>query len=385
MNQDWILWVIAFHVAAVTIFEILAHWTMVRLVKLRSQEIGEFEIWPDVTIVVAARNEQRDIEPAVRSMLQLDYPNLHLTVVNDRSTDQTGEILDRIASENPRLQVVHIEELPEGWLGKNYALQLGSESSKSEYLLFTDADVTFDPLCLYRAITYAQQQQLDHLTMFPAMPMPSLWLNAFVVFFVRIFFVFFRAWQVNNPRRTASLGLGAFNLIRREVYKSIDGHRRISMEVVDDLLIGQLIKGAGYKQHVLQARDDLSVPWYQSLRELVVGLDKNTFAGVGYNPWLMLLCVFAITVTFLWPFVGVFLTTSTVQWMLGMICIELIGSSAWMAIRLKINPVCALLLPWIVVVFVFTIIRATVLFYVRGGIKWRDTLYTREQLKSNRI
>ena len=88
---------------------------------------------------------------------------------------------------------------------------------------------------------------------------------------------------------------------------------------------------------------------------------------------------------FLWPFIGVWITTSTAEWMLGVICIELFGSSAWMALRLKINPVCALFLPWIVVVFVFTIIRATVLFYIRGGIKWRDTLYTREQLKSNRI
>ena len=197
--------------------------------------------------------------------------------------------------------------------------------------------------------------------------------------------VIYRAWQVANPRRTAALGLGAFNLIRREVYDQIQGHHKISMEVVDDLMIGQIIKRQGFRQHVLQAREDISVPWYQSIPELVVGLDKNTYAGVGYNLGLMTLAVLSLVLTFLWPFIGVFVLQDTPQVLLGIVCSLLLVSSAVMALRIGVNPICALFLPWIITVFVFTIIRATVLFYVRGGIKWRDTLYTRKELMTNRI
>ena len=385
MEFEWLIWITAFHVLAITIFEALAHYSLSSLPQLRDQSIPDGALWPSVTIIVAARNEERDIEPAIQSMLKLDYPNLRFTAVNDRSTDSTGAILDRLAHGDRRLQVVHVEELPSGWLGKNHALQLGSDASQTDYLLFTDADVSFDPLCLRRAVAYSEQYRVDHLTMFPSVPMPNLWLDAFVIFFFRVFMVIYRAWQVANPRRTASLGLGAFNLIRKEVYEQIQGHHNISMEVVDDLMIGQIIKRQGFRQHVLQAREDISVPWYQSISELVVGLDKNVYAGVGYNLGLMTLAVLNLVLVFLWPFIGIFVLQDTPQILLGIVCALLLVSSAVMAVRIRVNPVCALFLPWIIAVFVFTIIRATVLFYLRGGIKWRDTLYTRKELMTHRI
>ena len=157
------------------------------------------------------------------------------------------------------------------------------------------------------------------------------------------------------------------------------------MEVVDDLMIGQIIKRKGFRQHVLQAREDISVPWYQSISELVVGLDKNVYATVGYNLGLMTLAVMSLALTFLWPFIGIFVLPDTPQMLLGVVCVLLLVSSAIMAWRIRVNPICALFPPWIITVFVFTIIRATVLFYIRGGIKWRDTLYTRKELITNRI
>ncbi|MBC8437406.1 MAG: glycosyltransferase [Planctomycetes bacterium] len=385
MQVECLIWITAFHVLDITIFEGLAHYSLSSLPQLRDQPIPDDALWPSVTIVIAARNEERDIEPAIRSMLKLDYPSLRFTAVNDRSTDSTGDILDRLAHGDRRLHVVHVKELPSSWLGKNHALQLGSDESQTDYLLFTDADVSFDPLCLRRAVAYSEQYRVDHLTMFPSVPMPNPWLDAFVIFFFRVFMVIYRAWQVANPRRTASLGLGAFNLIRKEVYEQVQGHHQISMEVVDDLMIGQIIKRDGFRQHVLQARDDISVPWYQSISELVVGLDKNVYAGVGYNLGLMTLTVISLVLTFLWPFIGIFVLTGIPQMLLGIVCALLLGSSATMALRIRVNPISTLFLPWIITVFVFTIIRATILFYIRGGIKWRDTLYTRKELMTNRI
>jgi len=385
MRVEWLIWITAFHVLAISIFEGLAHYSLSSLPQLRDQLIPEDALWPSVAIIVAARNEERDIEPAIQSMLKLDYPNLRFTAVNDRSTDNTGAILDRLAHGDRRLQVVHVEELPTGWLGKNHALQLGSDASQTDYLLFTDADVSFDPLCLRRAVAYSEQYRVDHLTMFPSVPMPNPWLDAFVIFFFRIFMVIYRVWQVANPRCNASLGLGAFNLIRKKVYEQIQGHHNISMEVVDDLMIEQIIKRQGFRQHVLQAREDISVPWYQSIPELVVGLDKNAYAGVGYNLGLVTLAILNLFLVFLWPFIGVLVLRDTPQILLGVVCSLLLVSSAVMALRIRVNPICTLFLPWIITVFVFTIIRATVLFYVRGGIKWRDTMYTRKELMTNRI
>ncbi|MBW3598394.1 MAG: glycosyltransferase, partial [Planctomycetes bacterium] len=127
---------------------------------------------PPVSLIVAARNEERNIEAGVRSLLALEYENLELIVVNDRSTDATGEVLQRVAAEHPELNVVHLTELPEGWLGKNHALHYGTMQAKGDWLLFTDADVVMAPSTLARAMKYVQEQQLDHLCIAPRPVMP---------------------------------------------------------------------------------------------------------------------------------------------------------------------------------------------------------------------
>src|SRR4051812_46583174 len=168
---------------------------------------------PRVSLVAPARNEERNIEAAVRSLVKLDYPDLQITLVNDRSTDSTGEILDRLEKEFPQLNVIHLTELPSGWLGKNHAMQFGAERSRGEWILFTDADIIFEPTTLKRAIRYAMEQQIDHLAATPDTRMPSWFLRCFVVTFSFEFLLFVRAWGIRNPRSSAHVGIGAFNLI----------------------------------------------------------------------------------------------------------------------------------------------------------------------------
>ncbi|PYQ54946.1 MAG: hypothetical protein DMF53_28775 [Acidobacteria bacterium] len=122
---------------------------------------------PRVSIIIPARNEERNLEEALRSILALDYDNLEIDVVDDRSTDRTGEILDRMATADPRLRIVHVRELPPGWLGKNHALWLGAEKATGEFLLFTDADVVMAPSILRRAVGALVADRLDHLTAAP--------------------------------------------------------------------------------------------------------------------------------------------------------------------------------------------------------------------------
>ena len=99
---------------------------------------------PGVSVIIPALNEAEDIEPALTSVLGLEYENLQIIAVNDRSTDRTGKILDNMQCKDPRLQVTHIAELPSGWLGKNHVLMKGSTQATGDYLLFTDADIVFE-------------------------------------------------------------------------------------------------------------------------------------------------------------------------------------------------------------------------------------------------
>lgn len=383
--QDVLFGVTVFHLVAVVFWEALGHYAFFRIPHLRDKLCDVPKPWPTVSIIFAAKDEEREIEQAVRSMLKVDYPQLQYTAVNDRSTDRTGEILDRLAQQDPRLQVVHIDRLPDGWLGKNHALHQAALATESDYLLFTDADVSFDKDSVRRAVSYAEHHQVDHLALFPHVPMPSLLLNAFVIFFFKTFVVYYRAWRVSNRKSKAFIGIGAFNLVRSAVFRELGGFERIRMEVVDDLLLGQMIKQHGFHQHALVAREDLSVPWYLSVREMVVGLDKNTYAGLNYNPFMLITMIFVVTLTFLWPFVGMFLFEGGLRNLFLAINAILILSSGWMAIRMKLNPLAAVCIPVIVGIFVFTIARAGIIFYVRGGIKWRGTLYTKDQLKSGRL
>jgi cellulose synthase/poly-beta-1,6-N-acetylglucosamine synthase-like glycosyltransferase len=174
---------------------------------------------PPVSIVVAARDEARAIERAMRSLLALDYPGLELVAVDDRSADPTGAILDRLAAANARLKVLHVRELPAGWLGKNHALALGARDATGEILLFTDADVEFAPYSLREAVAVLEDERLDHLALAPRLRLPGAWLAACVAYFGRQFYVFLRPWRARDPRSGAHIGVGAFNLVRASAYR----------------------------------------------------------------------------------------------------------------------------------------------------------------------
>ena len=267
-----------FAVAAIVIW----HGTSIR--RLAAVEPDWTGDWPSVSIIAPARNEARHIEEAVRSLMRLDYEPLQITLINDRSTDETGAILNRLAAEFPQLNVVHLETLPPGWLGKNHALQFGADRSQGEWLLFTDADILFDPSCLRRAIAHALREQLDMLVAFPETRMPSWILKSFVATFSVFFMVFTRPWSVRNPSSGAHCGVGAFNLVRAAAYHRADGHRRLAMRPDDDLKLGKNMKLNGARCDVIDGFGMLAVNWYGSLRELIVGLEKNSFAVLEYSP-----------------------------------------------------------------------------------------------------
>ncbi len=131
-------------------------WMVKSLAKL---PLREREEWPSLTIVAPACNEAESLEVAIKRRLQSTYPNLRILLINDRSTDNTGEIAEQLASQDDRLEVLHNKELPEGWLGKVNVLRLRAEQAESDWILFSDADVVIEPGALRRAVSYCETQK----------------------------------------------------------------------------------------------------------------------------------------------------------------------------------------------------------------------------------
>jgi cellulose synthase/poly-beta-1,6-N-acetylglucosamine synthase-like glycosyltransferase len=340
---------------------------------------------PKVTLVVAARNEERNIAEALGSLLRLDYPDYELLVVNDRSEDATGAILGELSANQPRLRVIQVSELPAGWLGKNHALWVGARAAAGELLLFSDADIVMEPTVLSRAVTFLLQEGVDHLAVTPVLRMPGLFLDMFGASFILFFCMFARPWKARDPGSRWHIGIGAFNLVRTSAYWKVGGHQRIALRPDDDMKLGKILKLGGFRQESAYGGGLLTVEWYATLGELVRGLEKNAFAGVDYRLLLVILGSLSHLAASVWPYLAIFLTTGAtravyiaVVALITLIFVDTVsfhGSKRWYAIAF---PCTALL-------FVYILLRTALLNLVHGGITWRGTFYALKELKANKV
>ena len=354
-----------------------------RLARLR--ELPATSSGSVVSIVVAGRDEERGIEAAMRSLLEQKHPNLEIIAIDDRSTDQTGAILDRLAHEDSRLGVLHLHELPAGWLGKNHALSLGASHASGRWLLFTDADVVMEPEAVTRALGFAEREGFDHLTVLPETIVPTFWLQAFVTAFSVWGLAASRPWVVKRPNNRRFLGVGAFNLVRAESYRKVGGHERIRLRPDDDLKLGKILKQSGARTDVLRGRGSVSVEWYRSLGEAIAGLMKNSFSVIEYNTIFALGGVLIYVLAALGPFAAMILGGTVTRLAgAGILLAELFA--AWTLSRDIPTPRrSALLFPVACLILAWVLLRATVVTLAAGGIRWRGTFYSLRELKGNRV
>ena len=358
-------------------------WGFRRLTQLRDVPPA-LDPAPSVSIVVAARDEERNVEEAVRSLLRLDYPRYELVVVNDRSTDRTGDILRGVAAREPRLQVVDITELPKGWLGKNHALHLGAGRATGELLLFTDADIIFDPTALTRAVALMQRLRADHLAVAPELILPSIPLTVFVNYLFVWMFLALRPWKTMDPGSYAYTGIGAFNLVTAATYRAIGGHSRIAMRPDDDLMFGKVVKRSGFRQLVALGLGLIRVEWYRTLGEAIRAFRKNTFAALNYSVVLAGACVlgnFAGAWLFLLPFIA----EGPGQVLYGISVAALIAASAWHARVMRMKPWLAPLYPVAALVSGVVIGSIVARTLWSRSIDWRGTSYSLDELRANRV
>jgi glycosyltransferase involved in cell wall biosynthesis len=340
---------------------------------------------PRVRLIAAARNEARGLEAAAQSWLALDYPKLEIVIVNDRSTDQTGMIIERLAHGSRRVTSLHVAHLPQSWLGKTHALAMGAAHATSEWLLFTDADVRFDPKALRKAIWYATQHGCDHLACLPRITGGGWWLNSVEVLFMLIFVLWVRPRHVANARHPASVGVGACNLVRTEAYRTIEGHQRIALRPDDDIKLGELLKRHGFRQRLVDAAGLVAVTWYPSIRDMARGLEKNIFAGCDYRLGRFVLRLLAFLGLFWAPLAGMLLAHGVARGLFGCAAAIYMMMYLYTASRAVDRWHVALGAPLSVLILAAISIRAVYLTLRRGGIVWRDSFYALAELRRNRV
>ncbi len=355
-----------------------------RMVRLTPRTRGEYEPdeWPSVCIIVAARNEAETITDAMTSLLHLDYPDYQVIAVNDRSEDDTGALLERMASAESRLRVIHIDRLPKGWIGKNHALHRGAAAARASWLLFTDADVRFHPKTLNVALAYALQRGFDHLTLSPRLTYGGGLLGSVFVAFSMLFGLRFHPDKVSDPHSKAFVGIGAFNLVRATVYQAIGGHRSLALCPIDDVWLGRRIKRAGFRQGYAYAPALLRVAWYTRLRDMARGLEKNALAAFGYRAVPFFLFLFLHLGVIAGPFVGLtmgglsggalFMPAVIFEWL----------THLFVAVHvLNFSIVTGVLGPLGHIILNFMMLRAGLLSLFRGKIRWRGDDYSLKELR----
>jgi glycosyltransferase involved in cell wall biosynthesis len=338
---------------------------------------------PSITIIVPARNEAADIAATLHSLLAQDYSNLQIIAVNDRSTDDTGRIIDTIASQHPeKLRALHVIELPDGWLGKTHAMALAARQAPTDYLLFTDADVLFHPTVIRLALANAVASRADHFVLVPT-TIIHRWDEAAVLGFFQIFSLWgARPWRIADPKsKRDAVGIGAFNLLRREAYIEIGGFESLRMEIVEDLGLGRRVKRACLAQRIAFGRGLVSLHWASGINGLVSIMTKNLWAAFRFYISLALLGCLWLIAFCVAPAVALFFEHTRIPAILTFTAVALAyrllsrhsGISTWNV----------LFFPFAALVFVFALLRSMFITLQQGGVVWRGTFYPLAELRKN--
>ena len=336
---------------------------------------------PLVSICVPARNEERDVEAAVRSHLAQTGLPIEVLVVDDRSTDRTGEILDRLAASEPNLRVLRPGEPPPGWMGKSAALAAAVRESSGEWLLFVDADVRLAPSAVAAGLREAERTGADLLALLPRFELATLG-ERIVLPFLGDAFYWFPTFLAHLPRfRKISVGGGAYMLVRRAAYDAFGGHAAIHDRVIDDVGLALHAKASGARTRIALGTRLVEVRMYRGLGEIFRGFSKNLYVALSRSPFRLLLATLLVLVELVLP-VSV-LAAVAAGAAVGPLPLRLAGAGAVgflvarvaVDLRLRRNPLFAVTYPLMGLCLVGMFWYSAARWHLAGGVEWRGRRY----------
>lgn len=341
-----------------------------------------------LSVVVPARDEAAAVGAALRSLVASTGIRLQILAVDDRSTDETGAIMDAVATECAaagaphRFEVLHICELPPGWLGKPHAMVQAVRCASAPWLLFTDGDVLFAPRALELALRLALARRADHLVLAPTLIVHNLAERAVVATLNALSQWVVRPWKIADPRARDALGVGGFNLVRREAYERVGGFDRLRMAVVEDMALGKAIKCAGGRQWFAIGRDLVRVRWLEGVFGVVRASEKNGLAVFGYRTWLATLAGVGTLADCFLPYAGL----AAGGWARWASLATYVGVAMTFVASRRITRVS----PWLAVFFGpaallsgYSLLRSIFLTLKCGGVRWRGTFYPLAELRAH--
>ncbi len=334
------------------------------------------------SVVVAARDEATRLEETVRRLLAQRGVAVDVIVVDDRSTDGTGDILRRLVSEDARVQAVQVESLPHGWLGKCYACHVGASAATGEWMLFTDADCWLKPDVIARALRVADRETADHMTLTPGVAPQTVGARAWhLAFLSRL-----ASWmsRVNQDRPGAHLGIGAFNLVRASAYRDCGGYERLRLTIVDDVKLGLLLHRAGKRTRAFVGGDDVECHWGTTVPGMIRIMEKNYFAAADFRLAPVLVAgllgslILGAAVVGPWTGTAAGMAAGLAPWSLAL-------PAAVFAKRLGWSVGSAALTPLLYPVLVYALVNSAFVTLRQGGVRWRDTFYPLDTLRKGSV
>ncbi len=332
--------------------------------------------------IVAARDEEARLEETVRHLLAQRHIALEVIVVDDRSTDATGEIIRRLASEDARVHAIRVERLPEGWLGKSHACHAGVSLATGDWLLFTDADCWLKPDVIARALRVAARDGADHITLTPGIAAETLGAKACHLAFLGSVANWISG--VNRDRPGAHLGVGAFNLVRTSAYRTCGGYEALRLTIVDDIKLGLLLHRAGSRTRAFLGEADVECHWGTTVPRMIKIMEKNYFAAVDFRlaPVVagatLFTMIYGTSIVGLWTGTLAGIAAGLAPWTLAL-------PAAIFARRLGWSAASAAITPMFYPLLFLALVNSTFVTLRRGGVRWRDTFYPLDMLRKGNV
>jgi glycosyltransferase involved in cell wall biosynthesis len=264
--------------------------------KLQSFTTSKNIVFPKVSVILPARNEEKYIQKCLKTLIEQDYSNYEIVVINDSSSDRTGELIENFSEANSKVIHINAEPKPDGWTGKNWACYQGYLKSTGDFFLFTDADTIHSFTSISLAVTYLLAEELDALTAIPKILAADFWTKITLPILWTLSLAKYSALNANNPNSKIGYFFGSFFIITRKTYEAIGTHKAVRKEIVEDGALGRKVKEQGFKLNVVHGKDHINAVWardpstlWHGLRRLMISLYNKKI-----NAYLMVIATFLL-------------------------------------------------------------------------------------------